>query len=63
MRNKTANNMKELFENTFIVFMKHLACQNNISLNDLVKKSNENEELRNEIQEMFLASISKTKVA
>ena len=55
--NQKPTNMKELFGNTFNIFMQHLASHNNISINELISRSNADEELRNEIQEMFLQAI------
>ncbi len=52
-----AKNMQELFGNTFNVFMQHLASHNNITINELISKSNEDAELRNEIEKMFLKAI------
>ena len=56
--NQKATNMKELFGNTFNIFMQHLASHNNISINELISRSNADKELRNEIQEMFLQAIN-----
>jgi hypothetical protein len=49
--------MQKMFKNVFTVFMTKLAKENNIDLSELVKKSNEDSELRNEIQNLFLKSI------
>jgi hypothetical protein len=55
--NQKARNMKELFGNTFNIFMQHLASANNITINELISRSNADEALRNEIEEMFLKAI------
>lgn len=47
-----------LFENTFKSFMQILADKNNIDLDDLVKASNNDPELRKEIETKFLIAIS-----
>jgi|TARA_R100001163_G_C5031308_1_gene171445 hypothetical protein len=51
--------MQKMFKNVFTVFMTKLANANNIDLAELVKKSNEDSELRKEIQNLFLKTLPK----
>jgi hypothetical protein len=57
MLNSKELNMTELFKNTFKVFMQKLADENNISLDELVRLSNNDAQLRNEIEQKFLLAI------
>ena len=50
--------MQKMFKNVFTVFMTKLAKANSIELAELVRKSNENIELRKEIENLFLKSLS-----
>ena len=50
--------MQKMFKNVFTVFMTKLAKANSIELAELVRKSNENSELRKEIENLFLKSLS-----
>tara|TARA_Y100000992_G_C21256877_1_gene489007 strand:+ start:1295 stop:1480 length:186 start_codon:yes stop_codon:yes gene_type:complete len=52
--------MQKMFKNVFTVFMTKLAKANNIDLAELVKKSNEDSELRKEIQNLFLKTLPKS---